>query len=180
MKAMKRTLGGLLVLAGLSAAAGALAQSPASGDERAFVGATWSGGEDRGIAGYENYGGSIIRDGMAISPFRSLSKPSDWIFVSKVEIGRDGNHALWRGLDTIRASARSDESYVAYDCQRESRGVAASRPEPGLVGLVGDDYAVDNGEFGLLRAEWAVQVGADGRLAVVNEPVVCVDDGYGV
>ncbi len=181
MKTSMRALSGFLILmAGVSAAAGSAAQSPTVDDERTLVGATWSGGEDREIAGYENYGGSIVRDGMAVGPFRSRSNPRDWIFVSKAEIGRDGNHALWRGLDTVRLSGRSAESYVAYACQRESRGLENATPEPGLIGLVGNDYAVDDGELGLLRAERAVEVGADGRFAVVNEPVVCVDDGYGV
>lgn len=182
MKTSIQALSGFLViLAGVSAAAGSAAQSPASGgDERALVGATWSGGEDREIAGYENYGGSIVREALAVSPFRSRSNPRDWIFISKAEIGRDGNHALWRGLDTVRLSGRSAESYVAYACQRESRGIEASTPEAGLIGLVGNDYAVDDGELGLLRAERAVQVGADGRFVAVTEPVVCVDDGYGV
>lgn len=182
MKTSVRALSGLLIiLAGVSAAAGSAAQSPASGgDERALVGATWSGGENREIAGYENYGGSIVRDGMAVGHFRSLSNPRDWIFVSKAEVGRDGNHALWRGLDTVRLSARSAESNVAFSCQRESRGIEASTPEPGLIGLVGNDYAVDDGELGLLRAERAVEIGADGRFVAVTEPVVCVDDGYGV
>jgi hypothetical protein len=172
--------GGLVIAASLAAASGAVAQPQTPGQERALVGATWSGGDERGIAGYENYGGSFVRAPVAIGVHRSLSNPRDWIFVSKVEIGRDGDHARWRGVDTVRASGRTAESYVAYECKRASRGLTDPTPEPGVIGLVGAEYAVDNGDFGLLRAEAAWQVSADGGLTAIREPVVCADEGYGV
>ncbi len=127
MKASGSILGGFVILASLAAACGTAAQTQARGPERALVGATWSGGEERGIAGYENYGGSFVRAPVAIGVHRSLSNPRDWIFVSKIEIGRAGDHALWRGVDTVRASGRTAESYVAYECKRASRGLKARR-----------------------------------------------------
>jgi len=177
MKASGAILGGLVILA---AAGGTAAQTHAPGPERALVGATWSGGEERGIAGFENYGGAFVRAPVAIGVHRSLSNPRDWIFVSKIEIGRDGDQALWRGVDTVRASGRTAESYVAYDCKRASRGLTDPMSEPGVIGLVGAEYAVDNGDFGLLSAEAAWQVSADGGLTAIREPVVCADEGYGV
>jgi hypothetical protein len=180
MKASGSILGGFVILASLTAACGTAAQTQARGPERALVGATWSGGEERGIAGYENYGGSFVRAPVAIGVHRSLSNPRDWIFVSKIEIGRAGDHALWRGVDTVRASGRTAESYVAYECKRASRGLKDPTPEPGVIALVGAEYAIDNGDFGLLRAEAAWDVSADGGLTAIREPVVCADEGYGV
>lgn len=179
MRASVSALSGLVVIAGLSAGV-AFAQSPASGQERDLVGAIWSGGAERNIAGYESYGGAIVRDAIAVGLFRSRSDPRDWIFVSTVEIGRDGVHALWRGADTVRASGRTAESSVAYACKRASRGLKDEIAEPGVVGLVGSEYAIDNGAFGLLRAEMAWEVASDGRFIAIREPVVCADEGYGL
>lgn len=180
MSVSMRAAGGLLIMAGLLAACGAEAQSQGAGPERALVGATWSGDEDRGVEGYESYGGGFVRAPVAIGMFRSTANPRDWILVAKVETGRDGNQARWRGTDTVRASAASADSNFAYECKRASRGLTDGTPEPGVVGFVGSEYAVDNGEIGLLRAERAWEVTADGRFVAIREPVVCVDDGYGV
>lgn len=174
-----RAASGFLIMAGLLAACGAEAQSQGAGAERALVGATWSG-DDRGIPGYESQGGGFVRAPVAVSPFRSQSNPRDWILVAKVEIGRDGDQARWRGGDTVRATGRTADTYFAYECKRASRGLTDPTPEPGVVGFVGGEYAVDNGDFGLLRAEAAWEVTAEGRFVAIREPVVCADEGYGV
>lgn len=170
MKASTGILCGILVIAG-----GGVASAQPAGDERALVGATWSGGETETVAGYESYGGSYVGDPLAVSLFRSTSSPRDWIVVSKREVGRDGQHALWRGLDTIRLNAASEETFAAFECRR---GAATGEfaAEAGLIGFVGRTEAAP----GLLRAEQAVQVGADGRLSRVSGPVICADEAAGI
>ncbi len=176
MKPAAGILCGVMILA---SAGGAVAQSATAADLRAFVGTTWSGGEEAGIAGHEAYGGAYVRDATAISLFRSLSDPREWVMVSKGEIGRSGRHALWRGLDAVRITARSAESAFAYACRRAGSGAGTVDWEPGLVGFVGTDV-VETGEPGLLHAEQAIQIEADGSLSPVSERVVCADEAYGL
>ncbi|MDQ8028904.1 MAG: hypothetical protein REJ23_09255 [Brevundimonas sp.] len=170
MKASIAVLCGILVIAG-----GGVANAQPTGDERALVGATWSGGETEDVPGYESWGGSYVGDPLAVSLFRSSSNPRDWIVVSKREVGRDGQHALWRGLDTIRLNAASSETFVAFECRRGG-ATGEFAPEAGLIGFVGRSEAAP----GLLQAEQAVQVGAEGQLSRVEAPVVCADEGAGI
>ncbi|HYD27499.1 hypothetical protein [Brevundimonas sp.] len=152
---------------------GAIAQSRGAADERGLVGATWAGGDAEELEGFDHYGGSYVRGGLAVAVLRSEANQRDWILISKIEIGRHGRNARWRGLDTLRLTAPDAASYVAY-CRRSDAG--PDHVDLGLLALVGGGPG-EGDEPGLMRADWAIEIDGEGRFVAISEAVVCPVEG---
>lgn len=179
---------GLLVLAGfLSFSSGdAAGQTPAAAprvtDPSELSGRRWLGSTRVELAGFQNLGGGyVIPDRVAVTLFRGSRASRDWIVTTERQVGRAGDHAVWEGADFSRARVRAGDVSVAFSCKPARRGLSHGGFVAGLIGLVGSrDHAIRQPRYGLLRAQRAWQVSSDGRMRMVDEPVVCDDESYGM
>jgi hypothetical protein len=180
---------GLLVLAGILALSDgqAAGQTPAAAprvaDPSELAGRRWLGSTRVELAGFENLGGGyvVIPDHVAVTMFRSRRASREWIVTTERQVGRVGDHAVWEAADYSRARVRAGDVSVAFSCKPARRGLGHGGFIAGLIGLVGSrDHAIRQPRYGLLRAQRAWQVSSDGRMRLVEEPVVCDDVSYGM